>query len=606
MGYTLCYRSNRSMTVAISFEHIENKSSKEGKMKTKDLLKRISILLIIGAFMLIGCEETDDGKVSAEDSTAAVAQTELANAALEDVMDGMFDADPDSLQDLIDLLDFSEPYGLYTAAHDLDPNNSDANFGLAFTGFLRLTQDQDLQDMLLRWEDYLSVNEPFMVEDYRNTLGKSGYGLPLSIKGIGVPITPFMELPLALTKMSVDDVPQFSEFQGMVETLFLPIVEESISSLELLDDDQDFLFTISAALQGESEADPIELDLTEVYVLEAGLYALKGVLKTVVAYNFDFVSFDSLGIVTELSQGSDFATLKSNGAADLSLALASMNTAFDKVFDALDFLEAEDANSQDYDLITFSEDDDPDEIRADLAEIQSALQGPTLIHFSYWEDVYDNDGYYLYEEEHEDSLKIDISQFFNNPITDFKAMVPPYTMGTQMYYDYEYQYLQIPVSFTSSSVRVSGLDNSPISVTLAYYEGEPLIAFVQIGFFGYNLTTASPSDVPVAVWEAYAAFLTLVDQYSDELYQYPSIQFQWNGTATTDAQLQIDGTVYLEYEQRMASYVEPHPTWDDATYSAWLNNWPDPTMNGIFPDMDAQGIADFLDFQQEDWDEMQN
>jgi len=572
------------------------------------MIKRVPLVLFIGIFMFTACDEVGSDAVSPEDSTAAVAKTDSANTALEGIMQSVFDAEPDSVQEMLDLLDFSEPYGLYMEAHELDPNNSDANFGLAFTGFLRLTQDQQLQDMLLRWEAYFKVNEPFLVEDYSNTLGRSGYGLPLSIEGLGVPLVPFMEMPLSLTKMSVDDVPQFSEFQDLVETLFLPLVEESIAALELVDDDEDFVFMVSPALQGESEADPIELDLTEVYALEAGLYALKGVLKTVVAYNFDFVSFDSVGIVTELSQGSDFATLKSNGAADLALALSSVNTAFDKIFDALDFLEAE-TDDQSNDLMAFSDEDDPAEIRADIAEVQSALQGPTLIHYGYWEDEYDDNGYWVGDEYYEDSIRVDIAQFFNNPITDFKAMLPPYTMGTQIYYDYESYYYQQTVSYEISSVSVSGLDNTAISVMLSYNswdEQNPMSALVNIGFLQYDLATANSSDIPVPVLDAYAEFLLLVDQYSGELYNYPYINFYWSGYVTTGASLVIQGDFSIEFEQRIAAYVEPHPTWDDATYTDWLNHWPDPTMNGIFPDMDAAGIADFLDFHQEDWDEMQN
>ena len=562
----------------------------------------------MGLMFFTGCEELTDGEVSPEDSSAAVAKADSATLIMETMMNDMFNAEPDSVEEMLDLMDFGDAYTLYSEAATLDPSNSDANFGMAFTGFLMLTQDQDLQDMLLRWEDYFSVNEPFLISEEDGTLGRNGYGLPLSIDGISIPVLPYLEMPVSLTKMATGDVPQFSEFQDLVDGLFLPVVEESIAALELVDDDPDYVFIISPTMQGESEADPIEIDLTEIYVLEAGLYALKGVLKSVIAYNFDFVSFDSVGIVTELNQGSDFATLKSNGAADLGLALTSVNTAFERIHDALDFLEAE-TDDQSNDLITLDQDDNINEIRSDMEEIQNVFQGPNVIHYSYWEDIYDNDGYWIGEVEIEDSLTVDISQFFNNPIADFKAMVPPYTMGTQPYYSYEDYYESLHVVIEQTTVTASGFNNTPVSLSLrlhTYEEGPIITAYIAIGGIWYDLTTISPSNVPAAVWDLYTDFIALIDDYSDEMYAYQYINFDWSGTVTTGASLRIEGDYYIEYEIRTATYVEPKFSWNASTYTEWLGSWPDPTMNGIFPGMDAQGLADLLDFGQEDWDEMMN
>lgn len=577
-------------------------------MNKRYLFNLLAILVSLGLMVFTGCEEVDDNEVSAEDSTSAIAKADSATLLMETMMDNVFNSEPDSVQDMIDLLDFSEPYALYSEAATLDPGNGDANFGMAFTGFLMLSQDQDLQDMLLRWEDYFSVNEPFLVSD-GSMLGKHGYGLPLSIDGIGIPVLPYIEMPVSLAKMSTGDVPQFSEFQDLVETLFLPIVEESIAALELVDDDPDFTFTISPTMQGESEATPLELDLTEIYVLQAGLYALKGVLKTVVAYNFDFVSHDSAGIVTELSQGSDFATLKANGSTDLGLAYTSANTAFERVFSALDFLEAE-VDDQSDDIITNDEQEyDIDEIRSDLEDAQAVLQGPHTIHFSYWEDVYDNDGYWIDEIEVEDSLTLDISQFFNDPIQDFKAMLPPYTMSTQNYYDYERYSENVHVVVEESAVAVTGLNDTYVMVTfrlLTYDEVPSIYAYVQIGIYSWDLATQTPTGVPQGVWDLYNDFLAVVDDYSGDEYAYQYISFEWSGNVTTGAALRIEGDYYIEYDFATATYVEPYPSWNAGSYAEWLAAWPDPTMNGIFPGMDAQRLADLLDFDEEDWNQMSN
>jgi len=572
-------------------------------MKIRKLTTGMIVIAAVILFSMLGCEEViDPDYVSPGDSIAALSMVDSANASLEALMDAMYTADPDSVQDLLDILDYSEPYALYVAAHELNPKNSDANFGLAFTGFLMLSQDDQLQEMLLRWESFFNIHEPFAVTEPEPSLPKSGFGLPLTIDGIRIPISPIIGTPIALTKMSIDDVPQFSEFQNLIESLFLPVIEESINALDIVDDSSNFVFMISPAMQGEIEAEPLELDLTEIYALEMGLYGLKSVLKTVVAYDFDFVSFDSVGIVTELSQGSEFATLKSGGAADLSAAHTSANTAVQKALAALDFLAAE-TDDQSNDLIQISGEGDIDEVRGYILEAQSTLSEPTMIHFEYWEDIYDDDGNWIGDELVEDSINVDISNFFTNPITDFKAMLPPYTMGTSTYFDYEHSIISEHITYEETEVSVPGLNNENIIVTLdySYNNGDPISqAWVNLGF-SYDLTTTNVDDLPVSVWELYVEFQALIFEYSNELYNDPHISFFWSGNVTTGSSLTIDGDFSIAYEQLVNPRVEPALTWVAGTYSEWLLAWPDPTMHEIFPDLDGAGIAEFLGIDEENW-----
>lgn len=571
-------------------------------MKIK--LTKILVLVIFSLLLTVSCEDINNDEVTSEDSLAATVAVENANIALDDLMSGMFDTEPDSLQDMLDLMDFSDPYGLFMEAHELDHRNNDANFGMAFTGFLMLSQDAQLQEMLLTWESYFNLNDPFAIEGGSQGLSKNGFGMPLSVDGINIPIAPMIATPFAMSKMSVDDVPQFSEFQALINTLFMPIINQSIAALELIEESPDFVFLISPTMQGEPEADPIELDLTEIYILETGLYSLKGLLKTVIAYNFDFESFDSLGIMTELSQGSEFATLNDDGAVNLDTAYAAANTATEKALDALTFLESE-TDDQSDDFIQLLDQDDLSDIREVIMDVQSALQSETIFHYSYWEDVYDN-GTWIGDELIEDSLTVDISQFFTNPIQDFKALLPPYTMATSIEYSYDYVYVSEHIHAEEDTVTVPGLNNTTVTLNLSYYmtdSGPEMTALVNMGFIQYDLMTASPSDLPAAIWENYSAFLAYVEQYSNELYQFPYIYFYWSGEVTTGTSLIIDGDFSIEYEQRTQAYVAPNPTWNASTYSEWLDAWPDPTMNGILPGLDAQGLADLLGFHEEDWNE---
>ena len=566
----------------------------------------ILVLALLGFSLTTfwGCEEINPNAVSPEDSTAAVAAVEQAHTALESLMGTMLNADPDSAQQMLDMLDFSAAYELYVNAHELDPRNNEANFGLGFTGFLMVSQDPALQDMVLRWEHYFNLHEPFVVDD-GGTLGKSGFGLPLNTQAMVLPLAHIIETPLALSKMSIDDVPQFSEFQALVEATILPVVATSITALTDIDLDSNFVFIVSGAMQGDAEATPIELDLTEVYALESGMEALKSVLLTVTAYNFDFVSFDSVGIVTELSQGSDFATLKSGGSAALSGAHTAALLAADKAVSALDFLESE-TDNQDDDLIHFNAEDDPGQIRATIEDFQASLQAPNRVHYTYWEDMYDDDGNWTGEQQIEDSLMVDIAQFFLNPVTDFKAMLPPYTMGTQRIYSYEYNHLMEHIHAEEDSVNISGLDNAYLSVTFDYalQDSMPQVsALVNLGYFQYDLLNTPESDLPAAVWDLYAQFQELIVQYSDQLYHYPSISFFWSGNVSTGTSLVIDGDIAIDYEVQTAVHVAPLVTWNASSYDEWLLAWPDPTMQGIFPEMTAAELANFLGIDEYNWND---
>ncbi|MCK4447047.1 MAG: hypothetical protein KAW56_08190, partial [Candidatus Marinimicrobia bacterium] len=388
-------------------------------------------------FIFNACEglldESDEG-VSEEDSLAAIQKVEEANQELEGIINSLINMDePDSVQQVLDALDFSDAYDLYKEAQSLNPNNDDANFGVALTGLLMISQDNDLQNMLDNWEGYFTANTPFEVTDgTAKILGKRGFGLPISLKGMRVPMSAFVGGPLSLAKMSLDDIPQFSEFQQIVNTLFIPIINESIEGLEKVEENQSYVFTITGEMQGDAEATSLELDLTEVYAIDMMLHALKAICYSVISYNFDFVSFDAEGIVTELSRNSDFATLKNNGGQYLSTALSSMKTAIDKFEDGIDFLVAE-TDNQDNDLIPIPDEDDLTDIREGIDDSREALNGPKWMVYERWDDYYDD---YI-----EDSVKVDIRKFFENPINDFKEMVPPYTVSTGIDTSYDCGYI---------------------------------------------------------------------------------------------------------------------------------------------------------------------
>ncbi|MDP6772022.1 MAG: hypothetical protein QF704_15070, partial [Anaerolineales bacterium] len=201
------------------------------------------------------------------DIETAIALVEDANAELEDVFSELYDSDePDDIDGFLDLLDFSEAYSQYAEAQYLDPNNEDANFGVALTGLMQVTQDQAFKDMIDRWDNYFTNTTLFEVDTSNaGLLGRRGFGLPLNREGMRVPISPFVGAPLSMARMTLDDVPQFSELQDIVRNVFLPYVDSGIAALATVESNSDYIFSLTGDMQPDVDASSLEFDLTEVY-----------------------------------------------------------------------------------------------------------------------------------------------------------------------------------------------------------------------------------------------------------------------------------------------------------------------------------------------------
>ena len=527
--------------------------------------------------------------ISAGDIEAAIALVEEANAELEDVFSELYDSDePDDIDGFFDLLDFSEAYSQYAEAQYLDPNNDDANFGVALTGLMQVTQDQAFKDMIDRWDNYFTNTTLFEVDTSNaRVLGRRGFGLPLNSEGMRVPISPFVGAPLSMARMTLDDIPQFSELQDIVRNVFLPYVDSGIAALATVESNSDYIFSLTSDMQPDVDASSLEFDLTEVYAIDMMLHAIKAICNTVIAYNFDFATHDGAGIVAELNQNSDFAALNSSGAADLSTAFSAMNSAIDKLDEAIDFLEAE-SDDQDNDMIQQMENSsDYDEIRDGIDMARDILDQPTWVSYYTYEEGEDEYGHW-YEDEIEDSMQVDIQQFFSNPIEDMKDMVPPYTItaGIDTSHDYHWEEYYEYVSATLEP------DSQDIYNDWSYY------FYIEYGYWDdtlhiYENGVPVPQELADSVLAIYE---DVMEQYSEIEYLYVSAWY--NGPA---GDISVEIRVEYEWGEMEGMFNYPVITWDADTFDEWENGWPDPTFNGIFPTWTSDEMMEFLGMDEEDW-----
>lgn len=260
-------------------------------------------------------------------------------------------------------------------------------------------------------------------------------------------------------------------------------------------------------------------------------------------------------------------------------------SSLDKAEQVLALVDAE-ATALNHFFVEFSQ-SESSQIQSSLNALANTLSGPTSVDYAFSNE--------RGEFSIEGSASINISQYYLNAITDFKTLLPPYTMSTTTAYNYSQTTLYEHISFEETEVLLNGLSNTPISVNIQYSESNSdTTATVSLGFLTFNLLTANQSDLPVAIWDLWAEFLLTVGDYSDELHQFPEISFQWSGLITTGTNLIIDGDIAIDYLERISEYTAPDILWTATSYGDWVSGWSDPTANGMFPDFLAEDLAFLL------------
>jgi hypothetical protein len=243
------------------------------------------------------------------------------------------------------------------------------------------------------------------------------------------------------TAKSAGEIRTVRDLQRIIEETFIPAVDYALARLAVVEDDPDFQFIITPELQGDAEEDSLDLDLGEVYILDAQLRTLKAFLLVATAYNLDFDENGSYDFLQEefsdaeilrqlmrVDQDSDFLTLRSSDG----MLPAGLNvlSALEKLEASVAFIRAEEDDQRD-DLIRQRDLEDldaeidlsdqadvPDFLRdvdgieQALSKLREVLSGPVDI-----DADFDGDG----EEE---ILTVNLSAFFYAPVQDLKKLLP--------------------------------------------------------------------------------------------------------------------------------------------------------------------------------------
>jgi hypothetical protein len=337
-------------------------------------------------------------------------------------------------------VDFSEADRLYREAIELDPSNTQAQFGAAMTAILMLLQNEEILAVM----DSL---QSFMGEEETSALG-FGIGIAPNIRRIT--LTPKLVYGMAKTSIqrrtsrrvakSAQEVLRVSDIQRVIEQHFIPALDYALARLVIVEQDPDFQFMLTPEFPEDEQGDSLEVDLGEVYVLDASISVLRAFLMIATAYNLDFDdngSYDFLQDPSDaeilrqlkrLDKDSAFLTLRASDK--LPAAGQNLLTAILKLEDAVGFIR-EETDPQDDDIIKqqyivdldgevdlTGESDVPqflqdvDSVEKALGKLREILSGPVQV-----DADFNGDG-------QPEWLTVNLSACFISPVQNLKGLLP--------------------------------------------------------------------------------------------------------------------------------------------------------------------------------------
>ena len=402
--------------------------------RIKRVLSLSSVLAL--SVYVWGCDSGKDGgagdnilsfedlpETGEEDRAASQGKADEAQAEMERVLSGIYDADEIELEEI----DFKEADRLYQEAIAADPRNTEAQFGAAIAHLLALSSNEVIQAV-------------------QDSVGAFGDNEEFGLMGGGNGAEAVAKLPLIPAKMTLsalEDPLTVSNIQKAIDEEIIPAIDFALDRLAVVEGDLEFKFILTSEMQGDEEGEALEIDLGEAYMLDAQLRLTKATLLVATAYDFDFdengshefLEDDSdenvLRHMVRLDKTSSFMTLKSAGK--MQNAKDEILTAIAKMEGGLAFIRQE-TDDQEDDIIRREDVTDLDaemdfsgvdedvpvffrEIRTTddaLRKAREILEGTVEI-----EADFDGD-----EGTPKAKVVFDVGKFFDEPVADLRQLLP--------------------------------------------------------------------------------------------------------------------------------------------------------------------------------------
>ncbi|MBU1026162.1 MAG: hypothetical protein KKA31_00360 [Candidatus Margulisbacteria bacterium] len=283
--------------------------------------------------------------------------------------------------------DLDGAYADYQAILAADPTNAEANLGVAVLEVMSLAVDDETRSLASAMGLTLPDSLNDLYNEFASPETSSALALTLKAANLKAAGTSFISIS-TLEGVTV------SQIQAYLRNSVIPRINQALARLAIVESNSDFQYMLPADLTG-AETD-LEIDLTEIYLLDAIGNALKGICYHLIAYNLDYSTSNPF-----LETG--FGTLETDGAADMENARLALVAAAEKSIAALNFNAAE-TDDQSNDVLPQMDSADLTQILAIVGKIKDSLQsGEQTIEIT---ETY--------------SLAVNLKTYFMSPIADLK------------------------------------------------------------------------------------------------------------------------------------------------------------------------------------------
>jgi hypothetical protein len=540
-------------------------------MKTRWTIA-LALMLALTMLFSAGCDEEDGGGpelILPNDTEAADEAVAAGNAILGSMLYYLVNNNPEEMTEI----DVTPAYVYYDQAIQADADHVGGHFGIGLLEVLTLTQDTETQDFIEALGTYFESGAYFLEDGNITAFANPG---SFNQDGIAFALTAPMVMMKGMTHSTADYSASTGDMQAFARQKLLPRLGTAIHSLNVVAEDETFVFTVTPQMQGDMNEDPVELDLTEVHGVLAVMYSLRAMLQQFVAYDLDLGDYTGADMQEAFSQNSDFAALTGDGESRMESAQSSWLSVIQHMDAGLTFLENE-ADNQADDLIRMDPYDegisaeDIEEIRSSLTMAEDILTGP-------WEvEITSPQG-------GTETLTISLNSFFTTPVANLKNLFPGYTVDLAI----------DPEAWPDWNDRVQmESDLVPVTVTVE----EP--GYYYWSLLGYCFKNGDE----YIHGQNYYDFPELDALFAQKRAQYANEDF---------SEVYVSLSQYLESGENNASaYVEvytadvdfryvPVITWDANSGSEWI--LPDPTVGGFLPDMTDEHFKELVGWNDADFE----
>lgn len=529
-------------------------------------MKSFLYLLVLSTFIIfLGCEQVEEDKNNTgtpRDSTGAAAKIVLANTQLENVLyDLTNDPDPESPS----AINFTAPYQLYREALALDSLNPTAHFGVGLLEILMLSRETSMQQIFDDWRDFFERDSMFEIPLPSAMRRQPSKPMPvLSGADIALPVMSPLTIMKSMTNgnriMTTD--PSIRDLQDFLLANLVPRLSTAIQHLQFVANRTSFTFTVTPRMQGDPGEDVVYLDLTEINATLAALNTLKAQMLHMCSYDMGFDAYTSAGMRDAFAQNSPFMALRTGGTQRMSDAGNCWVAAIDALNRAITHLEAETGNQSRH-LIKIDPNDGIS--RADLDSIKHYLPKVRQSFVTSERFTLDADGS---DTTPDVNLDISMRQFFHNPVSNLKALLPAYTVT---------------------------LDTGIVIDDRHFWNNYDInVVFPTSGFYEWVRVVEMEYGNVIYQWENITMNLPELNSIWDSRYQeyrnYPFAHLRLELTPNFYNMgmniAQVNFNVSYDIVEKMR--WQPVITWQAATYQEWI--LPNPTINGLFPGITTDAL----------------